>query len=198
MSPLAYRGRLAAGLVVVLAALAVSAQGLARPVSKSASATTSRTIVSLAQRELRHGVHEIPDGSNRAPAIRRYETATAGAAYGAPWCAYFVSYVAKMAGVPIGPAGRGLGYVPYIRAWAHQTGRWTSQPRPGELIVFPQHVGIVEYVFANHTITTIEGNHSNAVTRVYRRWSEAMGYVRLAGGNPAPLAPQTTPTLPKP
>jgi PKD repeat protein len=198
MSPLAYRGRVAAGLGVVLVVLAVSAQGLARPVSKSASATTSRTIVKLAQRELSRGVHEIPDGSNRAPAIRRYETATAGAAYGAPWCAYFVSYVAKMAGVPIGPGGRGVGYVPYIRAWAHQTGRWTSRPRPGELITFPQHVGIVETVFSNHTLTTIEGNHSNAVTRVYRRWSEAMGYVRLAGGNPAPTAPTQAPALPKP
>ena len=198
MVPRVHGRRSAAGFVVLLVTLIVAGQVIAQQVPKSAGARTSRSIVQLAQSELKRGVRELPDGSNRAPAIRRYETATAGAAYGAPWCAYFVSYIAKRAGVPIGPGGRGLGYVPYIRAWAHQTGRWTSRPRPGELVTFAQHVGIVETVYANHTMTTIEGNHGNAVSRVFRRWSEAMGYVRLAGGDFKPLAPGTRPTLPQP
>jgi hypothetical protein len=86
----------------------------------------------------------------------------------------------------------GLGYVPYIRAWAKETGRFTKSPRPGYLIVFPQHVGIVETVASDHTLTTIEGNSGNAVRRRLRRWSEAMGYVRLAAGG-AITAPGTAP-----
>src|SRR4051794_38209974 len=167
---------------------------------KARKAVTAR-IVALARKELALGVREVPDGSNRAPAIRRYETATRGAMFGAPWCAYFVSYVAKSAGAPIGPGGSGLGYVPYIRAWAKQTKRWTGTPHPGDLITFPQHVGIVENVYANHTLTTIEGNAGNAVRRRWRRWSEAMGYVRVARGPapaPTPLSAPKRPAAPKP
>src|SRR3954469_23805636 len=163
-----------------------------KPKARSAVAAH---IVSLARKELSKGVREIPDGSNRAPAIRRYETATRGALFGAPWCAYFVSYVARQARAPMRPRGAGLGYVPYIRAWAKQTKRWKATPRAGDLITFPQHVGIVENVYANHTLTTIEGNSGNAVRRRWRRGGEAMGYVRVAKGAAAPVAaPKSTPT----
>src|SRR4051812_2778947 len=117
--------------------------------------------------------------------------------FGAPWCAYFVSYVARRAGAPIGPGGAGMGYVPYIRAWAKQTKRWTRTPHPGDLITFPQHVGLVENVYANHTLTTIEGNAGNAVRRRSRSWGEAMGYVRVAKGSSAAPAPAPAPA-PKP
>src|SRR3954452_3130206 len=160
--------------------------------SSARSAVASR-IVALARRELGNGVREIPDGSNRAPAIRRYETATRGAMYGAPWCAYFVSYVAKAAGAPIGPGGSGLGYVPYIRSWAKQTRRWTQTTHPGDLITFPEHVGLGENVYANHTLTPIEGNAGNAVRRRWRRWGEAMGYVRVAKGSKSAPAPAPAP-----
>src|SRR4051794_15508427 len=152
---------------------------------KARKAVTAR-IVALARKELALGVREVPDGSNRAPAIRRYETATRGAMFGAPWCAYFVSYIARQADAPIGPGGAGMGYVPYIRSWAKQTKRWKRTPRAGDLITFPQHVGIVENVYANHTLTTIEGNSGNAVRRRWRRWGEATGYVRVAKGAAAP------------
>jgi len=174
----------------------------ARPRSAKARSAVAARIVGLARRELSLGVREIPDGSNRAPAIKRYETATRGAMFGAPWCAYFVSYIARQAGAPIGPGGSGLGYVPYIRAWAKQTRRWTRTPHAGDLITFPQHVGIVETVYANHTLTTIEGNAGNAVRRRWRRWGEATGYVRVATGPAAaPVAapaPAPKPSAPQP
>ncbi len=170
------------------------AHASAQAQSARAGARIATRIVSLARKELSHGVHEIPDGSNRAPAIYRYDLATTPHYYGAPWCAYFVSYIARRAGVPIGPSGRGLGYVPYIRTWAHATGKWTQRPRPGELITFPEHVGIVEAVFPRtHTLTSIEGNYSNAVHRVWHRWRDAMGYVRLTNGNPSNPAPPRAP-----
>ena len=164
------------------------------PNADAAGAKVAARIVTLARKELAEGVHEIPDGSNRAPAIYRYDLATTPHYYGAPWCAYFVSYIARRAGAPIGPGGRGIGYVPTIRAWAKASGKWTQRPRPGELITFPEHVGIVEAVYpSTHTLTSIEGNYSNGVHRVWHRWRDGMGYVRLAGGNPANPAPEKTP-----
>jgi PKD repeat protein len=171
-----------------LPAPALAAGG--KPKSRGGAAAR---IVALARQELGLGVREVPDGSNRAPAIRRYETATRGAMFGAPWCAYFVSYIARQAGAPIGTGGTGLGYVPYIRSWAKATKRWVRTPRAGDLVTFPQHVGIVESVYANHTLTTIEGNAGNAVRRRYRSWSEAMGYVRVATGAPGDPAPAVEP-----
>src|SRR3954467_2252427 len=192
--------------VAVLLCLSLALPTIPLPVALAAGgkpksrANVSSRIVALARKELKLGVREVPDGSNRAPAIRRYETATRGAMFGAPWCAYFVSYIAKSAGAPIGPGGSGLGYVPYIRSWAKQTRRWTQTPHPGDLITFPEHVGLVENVYANHTLTTIEGNAGNAVRRGWRRWGEAMGYVRVVKGSssapaaaPAPAAPKKAP-----
>jgi hypothetical protein len=170
------------GAVRLLVLLAV-ALGLAASHAPSAEAATpSQKIVSYARAELAKGVREVPDGSNGGARIRMYGLSTTARYYPAPWCAYFTSYIAKKAGVPIGPGGTGLGYVPYIRSWAQRTGRWTQKPRPGYLITFPQHVGVVETVSANGTLTTIEGNSGNAVRRRYRRWKEASGYVRLAAG----------------
>jgi PKD repeat protein len=161
-----------------------------------ARAAIAHSIVRDAQVELGRHVREAPDGSNNSRAIARYRRATVGAMRGAPWCAYFVSYIAKKAGAPIGWHGEGMGYVPYIRDWARKTGRWSRTPKPSYLITFPQHVGIVEHVYSNHTLTSIEGNTSNAVLRRYHRWNEAVGYVKLATGGaieaPAAPHPQTT------
>src|SRR4051812_26860958 len=104
----------------------------------------AQQIVKIAQQELKRGVVEKPYGSNRGPRIRMYGLATTPRLYPAPWCAYFASWVTRQAGLPIGPGGRGLGYVPYIQAWAKKTKKWRSSPRAGDLITFPHHVGIVE------------------------------------------------------
>ena len=184
----------AALLALPFAISPASAPASKTPTADAAGVKIAHRIVTLARKELAKGVHEIPDGSNRAPAIHRYDLATTPHYYGAPWCAYFTSYIAKRAGVPIGPGGRGLGYVPSIRAWAQATGKWTQRPRPGELITFAQHVGIVEAVYtSSHTLTSIEGNHGNAVHRVWHRWRDSMGYVRLVNGNPSNPTPQKTP-----
>src|SRR4051794_458492 len=87
--------------------LAPSAPAGRAPTADAAGAKIATRIVKLARKELAYGVHETPDGSNRAPAIYRYDLATTPHYYGAPWCAYFASYIARRAGVPIGPGGRG-------------------------------------------------------------------------------------------
>ena len=131
------------------------------------------------------GQSEQPPGSNEGPAIAEYRTATAGAAPGEPWCAYFASWAARQAGVPIGPSGEGLGSVSEIWSWAQSTGRAIARgpgvtPEPGDLIVFgSEHVGIVKDVLPNGQVQTIEGNYDDKVSENVRSPSEATGYVQL-------------------
>ena len=126
------------------------------------------------------GVTEQPPGSNDGPDIASYRGAVAGSYAGAPWCAYFVSWCAAQAGAPIGDGGTGLGSVEAVTAWAQRTGRFTTEPAPGELILFGgRHIGIVESVNADGTLTTIEGNTSDGVHRRTHSVSEATGFVRL-------------------
>jgi hypothetical protein len=140
----------------------------------------------LAAAQSQVGVAEQPPGSNDGPQIAQYRTATAGSGVG-PWCAYFTSWAAAQAGVPLGEAGQGFGSVSALYGWAQRTGRATPagpgvRPNPGDLIVWGgRHIGIVESVDADGSIHTIEGNSSNAVSR--RTYGAdgggATGYVRL-------------------
>jgi len=129
------------------------------------------------------GVTEQPPGSNDGPQIATYRSAVAGAQPGQPWCAYFASWAAAQAGTPLGPNGQGLGSVSEIASWASSTGKLlpaSAAPAPGDLILFGgEHVGIVESVNADGSLTTIEGNSGNGVTRVRRSPGEATGYVQL-------------------
>src|ERR1044072_5786782 len=68
------------------------------------------------------GVAEQPPGSNDSPRIAQYRQATAGSGVG-PWCAYFVSWAARQAGVPLGDQGQGFGRVDDVFAWAQKTGK---------------------------------------------------------------------------
>jgi hypothetical protein len=137
----------------------------------------------LAAAESQVGVAEQPPGSNDGPQLATYRSAVAGAAPGEPWCAYFASWAAQQAGAPLGANGQGLGSVSEITDWAAATGRLlptSATPQPGDLILFgDRHVGLVESVNQDGTLTTVEGNYANAVTRVTRSPAEATGYVRL-------------------
>jgi cell wall-associated NlpC family hydrolase len=134
----------------------------------------------LAAAETQIGQAEQPPGSNDGPAIAMYRSAVEGSYAGAPWCAYFVSWAAAQAGAPIGDRGQGLGSVAAITEWAGRTGRLVAQPQPGDLILFgTRHVGIVQAVNPDGSLTTVEGNASNAVSVEHHSPSEATGFVRL-------------------
>lgn len=143
--------------------------------------TAASGIVRAAEGQV--GQVEQPPGSNDGPQIALYRSAVQGAQAGQPWCAYFVSWAAAQAGSPLGDAGQGLGSVSEIASWAQRTGRYLpagSPPQPGDLILFgAEHFGLVESVNADGSLTTIEGNSSDAVSRVHRMPGEATGYVRL-------------------
>jgi hypothetical protein len=139
-------------------------------------------LLAAAQKEV--GVAEQPPGSNDSPRIAQFRQATAGSGVG-PWCAYFTSWAAREAGVPLGDQGQGFGSVDALYAWAQGAGRAVpasagQQPRPGDLIVWDEHIGIVESVLPDGRIQTIEGNSSDQVARRVHAPGDALGYVRMS------------------
>jgi hypothetical protein len=129
------------------------------------------------------GQAEQPSGSNDSPRIAEYRAANGGGV--GPWCAYFASWAAAQGGAPLGDDGRGFASVDGLYAWAQGAGRavptGTGMPSPGDLIVWDEHVGVVEGVLPDGSIQTIEGNSSNQVARRTHPagGGGAIGYVRV-------------------
>jgi hypothetical protein len=148
------------------------------------ASNAGQAIVNVVSQEV--GVAEQPPGSNDSPRIAQFRQATAGSGVG-PWCAYFTSWAAREAGVPLGDSGQGFGRVDDVYAWAQKTGKAIPntgadvKPQPGDLIVWDEHIGVVESVGTDGTINTIEGNSSDQVSRrTYAPGQRpAVGYVRL-------------------
>lgn len=171
------------------AAAASSTQGPARASFAQALTETAAPppgnsgLVKTAQAEV--GQVEAPPGSNDSERIAQYRSAVPGGPVG-PWCAYFASWVAKENGKPLGDRGQGFARVDDVYAWAQRTGRALPngpavQPQPGDLIIWDEHMGVVESVGADGTITTIEGNSSDSVARRRhgRDGDGAIGYVSM-------------------
>jgi hypothetical protein len=155
--------------------------GAVSPAAPIAGAGKGGAIVAAAAGEV--GQAEQPPGSNDSPRIAMYRHATAGNAGPGPWCGYFVSWACRQAGVPLMDGGAGSGSVDAIYSWAQHTGRAQPAssaytPKPGDLIVFHEHIGIVENVLPNGQIQTIEGNSSDRVSRRTHPRSDAVGFVR--------------------
>lgn len=174
----------AAGTSASFSALLQSA-GAAAPLSTLASTVPAGSggagVLAAVQREV--GVAEQPPGSNDAPRIAQYRQATAGSGVG-PWCAYFTSWAAREAGMPLGENGQGFGSVDALYAWAQRAGRAVPNgpgavPRPGDLIVWDEHIGVVEAVLPDGSVQTIEGNSSDQVSRRTHPAGDALGYVRM-------------------
>jgi hypothetical protein len=163
-------------------AMAPTATSATAPVGTVSGNSVGARIVAAAAGEV--GQAEQPPGSNNSPRIAQYRAATAGNPGPGPWCAYFVSWAARQARAPLGDQGQGFGSVDALYAWAQRTGRaYTPSsgrtPQPGDLIVFHEHIGIVESVDANGQIHTIEGNSSDQVARRVHPPGDAIGFVHV-------------------
>lgn len=112
-------------------------------------------VLEIAGHEL--GTKEAPADSNVCKYSRWYPMV-------GPWCAMFVSWVLDRAGIE----GYKHAYTPAGAELFKSKGRWTQNPRPGDVAYFDfpdslpriQHVGFVVKVNGN-VITTIEGNTSS-------------------------------------
>lgn len=174
-------------MILPLTTGAPAAAGAVAPVTGDGG-SVGRAIARIASAEV--GVREQPPGSNDGARIAQYRQATAGSGVG-PWCAYFASWVTAQAGVPIGPEGRGEGWVPNVEQWAKDTGRWlpsgSGGAQVGDLIVFDRngdgltdHIGVVSGVRADGGVDTVEGNSGDAVSRRSYGAGEWSGLVRVA------------------
>jgi hypothetical protein len=152
------------------------------PASTAGGTPAGLAALNIAKAEV--GVAEQPPGSNDSPRIAQFRQATAGSGVG-PWCAYFVSWAAREAGAPLGDQGQGFGRVDDVWAWAQRAGKAqpasAGPPQPGDLIVWDEHIGIVESVLPDGRVQTVEGNSSDQVSRRVHDASGdgAIGYVRL-------------------
>src|SRR4051794_40588406 len=86
----------------------------ALPATSGTGTPAGQAILNAVRNEV--GVAEQPPGSNDSPRIAQYRQATAGSGVG-PWCAYFASWAARQAGVPLGEHGQGFGRVDDVYAW---------------------------------------------------------------------------------
>jgi hypothetical protein len=119
--------------------------GATTSITPSAPTSAGQAILNAVRPEV--GVAEQPPGSNDSPRIAQYRQATAGSGVG-PWCAYFTSWAARQAGVPLGDNGQGFGRVDDVYAWAQKAGKAIPNgagvtPQPGDLIVWDEHIGVV-------------------------------------------------------
>src|SRR5689334_17514470 len=94
--------------------------GATTSVAPTAGTPAGQAILNAVRPEV--GVAEQPPGSNDSPRIAQFRQATAGSGVG-PWCAYFTSWAARQAGVPLGDNGQGFGRVDDVYAWAQKTGK---------------------------------------------------------------------------
>jgi len=120
-------------------------------------------IVRIAESQL--GRTESPPGSNCNP-------------YGpcVEWCSLFVAWVWERAGVPLGGATASYAYSGSIYEWARAHGGRvlppSATPAPGDAVLFgsgpaaSDHIAVVERVFPDGEITTIDGNYGDRVARV--------------------------------
>jgi hypothetical protein len=150
---------------------AATSPPLAEPVSSggceastfSPEAASSSQIVKVAESQIGQGEH--PPGSDCT-------------IYGPceEWCALFASWVWKHAGVPLPGSTAVYGYSGSLYTWATEHGGRilpaTATPAPGDAVFYGSsptdsaHVGIVQRVYPDGQISTIEGNYAGHVTLV--------------------------------
>jgi hypothetical protein len=149
--------------------------------------TTAKDVLQRAAREI--GYTESPPNSN----LNKF-----GAWYGineVPWCAIFVSYCFYDARLPLEiNTPKGFSYCPEGLEWFEAKGQFFKTPQVGDLAFFDwdgdgmtEHVGLVESVNDDGTVTCIEGNtgseinaNGGQVKRSDRSLEDILGFGRPA------------------
>jgi hypothetical protein len=171
--------KVAAVLVLTALVLPAGAQAAQRR-------TVQQRMVAIAMREAARNVQEVPYHSNTGPEIRKYHTAVKHAHITEPWCAIFVSWVAREAGYPLGSVSQGIWDVQNLFKWGRAEGfyfrKGTRSVRPGDIAVHGYgHAGIVARVKANGDVWSVDANWSDSVRYHPEPSISIDGYIRLPG-----------------
>lgn len=175
--------------------------------------TTPSKVIQIARGEIgvREGRSSSGSWNNRVKYNDWYVSIGRGEVYrNASWCAIFVSWVARKAGVPTSVIPNHA-YTPTGWNWFKSRGRDVTNPRPGDIlyVYYPSrgrigHVGIVERRSGSY-IYTIEGNtnttgssQGNGVYRLRRKITKNLFFARPDYAKVKPSAPQKSPATPKP
>jgi peptidoglycan hydrolase-like protein with peptidoglycan-binding domain len=151
---------------------------------------TAAGMIEQARRLL--GTTEHPPGSN-------HNQVTVWYGFDGPWCNMAISFEAGHSGNLSAIFGKFAYTVAHAEAFLNH-GRWhfgLGGARPGDVVFFDwsgtrsisniDHVGLIEAVFSNGTIFTLEGNTSNGCYRRVRDSSCVVGYGRPEYTDAAPL-----------
>lgn len=112
--------------------------------------------------------------------VGRRDRTRYGAPAGAPWCAFFATWVTRH----VDPSAPLLTSVAAWRDWGRAHHRWSSEPQVGDVVVYgSSHVGVVVRVRGDGTIDTVEGNFSHRVSHNRVRLDRA-----TASHEPAPIS----------
>jgi CHAP domain len=127
---------------------------------------------------------------------------------GNPWCACFVTWVMKKAGVPFPTIDTPAGYVycPDAVSFGRAHGELTDSPQPGDIALFDwerdsisDHTGIVVSV-SRTMVSTIDGNVDNRVVQTTRPRSNVLAFFHPPYGSAmpsgsVPVSVQTDPPI---
>jgi len=158
-----------------LISVAISSQGEEFPdIDRSELSPTQDSIVMIVEAEFK-----------AQPDYRKYSEGT-----DEPWCADFVSWVYKSAGVPFSNPNSGSWRIPgtyTLRDYLNDSGRLNDgeayRPKTGDLVLydnpnsFGQHVNIVLSVNEEGSITTVGGNEPGGIRVKTHEADEEPGFV---------------------
>jgi CHAP domain len=114
---------------------------------------------------------------------------------GNPWCAAFVTWLMRAAGVPfptIDTPG-GFIYCPNALDYGRAHGELVSAPRPGDIVLYDwehdsisDHTGVIVSLPSFGIMTTVEGNVDNRVQLQSRNFSQVIAFFRPPYGSTQP------------
>lgn len=164
-----------------LAATLLAASAAAAPAAEAGQRTVQQRMAAIATAELARSVREVPADSNTGPDIRRYHRAVPHAPSTYPWCAIFVSWVARKAGYPLGNVSQGIAQVENLFRWGREHGYYfpkgSRRVRIGDIALHGYgHAGVVVSV---DPVVTVDGNWSDTVLRQPVPSLSLTGYLRL-------------------
>jgi hypothetical protein len=156
------------------------------------SASIPERLVELAKKEV--GVREHPRNTNRGKRVQEFQNATWLDGTGWAWCAAFICWLCREAGVKDSVRPKTAGAWDFER-WARKASSPVKLYKPasktkiqaGDILVFSQsHIGLASHSQGVKSVSTIEGNTDSSGSRegggVYarsRRLSEVRSVIRF-------------------